>query len=186
LAWATSSSRRRRARALAAALLLGAAAPATAVVFHSQEEALALAFPDAERVSSRVHILSEEEVHRVERLSRAPLESKLAKLYTGWRGEEVLGYAYIDVHTVRTLPEALLIVLAPDGSVRSVRTLAFHEPLDYLPTEPWYRQFEGAKPGEVQGILGATLTSRAVTDSVRRTQALYQVLIRGRRPDGDG
>ena len=37
----------------------------------------------------------------------------------------VLGYAVIDVHNVRTLPEAFMVVLSPEGEVRSLRLLAF-------------------------------------------------------------
>ena len=58
-----------------------------------------------------------------------------------------LGYAVIDVRTVRTLPEALLIVIAPDGSVRSLRVLAFHEPTEYQPSERWLAQMDGKRLG---------------------------------------
>ena len=111
-------------------------------------------------------------------------------LFRSRRGDATLGYALIDVHTVRTLPEALMIVLDPKGEVRSLRVLAFHEPSDYLPPEGWFRQFEGRGldsdlqlKGGIHAIAGATLSSRAVTRSVRRTLALYEVLIAATDPD---
>ncbi len=169
----------------AALCLLWLPAAAGAKVFHSQNEALELAFPDAERIDSRTFVLDDEQTSRIETLSRSPVDSRLVKIYTGVRDGAVLGYAVIDVHTVRTLPEAFMVVLSPQGSVRSLRVLAFHEPLDYLPTDRWYEQFvrkTAAEPlrlgGDVHGIVGATLSARATTRGVRRALAFYQVLIR--------
>ena len=106
-------------------------------------------------------------------------------LYTAWRDGELLGFAHIDVHNVRTKPEAFLVVLTPEGVVRSVRILAFHEPLDYLPTDRWYTQFEGKSTEDrllvgrdVHGVVGATLSARAAADGVRRMLAYWQVLLR--------
>jgi hypothetical protein len=79
---------------------------AKAKVFYSQSEALELAFPNAEEVASDTFILDEDQVERIESLAKSELDSKLVKIYTGMREGEVLGYALIDVHNVRTLPEA--------------------------------------------------------------------------------
>jgi hypothetical protein len=164
-------------------------APAEAKVFYTQKEALALAFPDADEVRSRTLVLSAEQAQAIEQIARSELETEIVKLYSGWQEGRLLGHAYIDVHTVRTLPEAFLVVLTPEGEVRSLRVLAFHEPLDYMPTDRWYRQFEGKSSRdplrvgrEIHGILGATLSARAVTRSIRRVQAFYEVLIRRDAP----
>jgi hypothetical protein len=161
-----------------------AAASAGAKVFLTQKEAIAQAFPDAERIDDETFVLSEEQARRVEALARAPMETRLVRIWRGVRDEQIQGYALIDVHTVRTHPEAFLVLLSPEGSVRSVRILAFHEPLDYLPTERWYRQFDGKARGDalrvggdLHGIVGATLSAQATAQGVRRALALYRVLI---------
>ena len=125
------------------------------------------------------------EVEQIERLTRTPLEKKILVVHTAYRGDEVLGYAQIDVHNVRTKAEAFMVVLDPHGEARSVRVLAFHEPLDYLPTERWYSQFEGKTRadalrvgGDVHGVGGATLSARAAADGVRRMLAYWEVLLR--------
>jgi len=176
--------------ALAALALLVPASMAQAKVFHSQEDALRLAFPDATRIERRTVILTDKQASRIQKLSRAPLDSKIATLHVGWRDEHVVGYAVIEVHTVRTLPEALMTVLSPDGSVRSVRILAFHEPTDYLPSGRWLGQFDDKRLGtglqlrqDIHAIAGATLSARAATRSVRRALALYEVLIAATDPD---
>jgi len=157
---------------------------AEAKAFYSKTEALALAFPDADTVENRTFLLTEEQVQRVTTLAATPVESKLVTFYTGQKSTEVLGYALIDTHIVRTLPETFLIVLSPNGGVRKLHVLAFYEPQEYLPSERWLRQFE-QKPltpdlrlqRDIHGIAGATLSARAVTSSVRRALALFQVLI---------
>jgi hypothetical protein len=181
-------SSRLRCALLCAALLWGAGG-ADAKVFYSREEALALAFPEADRIESEALLLEDEQARRVEELSRAELESRLVRIYRGFRGDELLGYAFIDVHNVRTLPEAFLVVLNPGGDVRALRLLAFHEPLEYMPSERWYAQFEHKSlkeslrlGGDVHGIVGATLSAQATTLGVRRALALYQVVVRDGRP----
>lgn len=165
--------------------LLLPAMPAAAKVFYSRSEALRIAFPDAERIEDQTYVLSDAQAERIGAIARSPLDSRLVKIYTGVRGDDVLGYAVIDIHNVRTMPEAFMVVLTPEGSVRSVRVLAFHEPLDYLPTGRWYGQFDEkslASPlrlgGDIHGVVGATLSAQATTRGVRRALAFYQVLVR--------
>lgn len=188
-----SSSSRSRSFALGTGVLLGALAAsllavtaADAKVFHTRKEALAMAFPDADRIDKKVHILSGTDIAQVKIAARAKIESRLVTIFTARKGEEILGYAIIDVHTVRTHPSAILVVWTPEGKVRTVRVLAFHEPLDYLPADKWYTQFEGKtrddrlKVGDdVHGVVNATLSTRVASDSVRRALAYHDVLIRG-------
>jgi hypothetical protein len=82
-----------------AACLAGFPTTGAAKVFYSRAEALDIAFPDADRVESETHVLDEDQVRRIEALSRCSLDSKLVKVFTGFRGETVLGYAVIDVFT---------------------------------------------------------------------------------------
>jgi len=157
---------------------------AEAKVFYSRSEALELAFPDADEVGSETFVLNQQQADRIQSIAKCPVESKLVKIYKAVRAGSVIGYALIDVHNVRTLPEAFMVVLTPDGEVRSIRVLAFHEPLEYKPTSRWYSQFDHVSKGaplrvgrDVHGVVGATLSARATTRGVRRALALYEVLI---------
>jgi transcriptional regulator of nitric oxide reductase len=166
-----------------AALCLASGA-AHAKVFYSRSEALALAFPEADHVDDESVLIGDEQASQIEQLAKSHLESRVVRIYRGYRGKELLGYAFIDVHNVRTMPEAFLVVLSPAGEVRALRVLAFHEPLEYMPSARWYEQFEQkslAAPlrlgDDVHGIVGATLSARATTEGVRRALALYQVVV---------
>jgi hypothetical protein len=155
-----------------------------AKVFYAKEEALRTAFPEADTIDKETFFLTDDQKRQVEALARTRLDSKLVTVYIGKRAKKPLGYAIIDVHTVRTLPEAVMVVLSPEGRVASTLVLAFYEPLEYLPNERWLRQFDQATltpdlrvGGRIAGITGATLTARAMSESVRKVLALHQVLI---------
>ncbi len=171
--------RLRRAAALLAfaALLPGAAG---AAVFETQEKALARAFPPPARVLRSTAYLTPAQVEAARKAAQAPLESAVVTRYAAFGVDGAhLGTAYFDDHVVRTAREVLMIVVAPDGSLRSVDVLAFGEPQDYLPREGWLKRAEGKKAGEglfvgraLAHVTGATLTTRAIAAAVRRVLAL--------------
>ena len=170
---------------IAIALAITFAAPALqAKVFASQNQALREAFPEATRIDRDSRILLKDDLAKVIGITKNNDQPKLVVLHTAWNGDELLGHAHIDVHNVRTKPEAFLIVVTPEGVVRSVRILAFHEPLDYLPTDRWYGQFSGKTKadrlrvgGDVHGVVGATLSAQAAARGVRRMLAYWEVLL---------
>jgi Na+-translocating ferredoxin:NAD+ oxidoreductase RnfG subunit len=172
---------RRAGIALAAAgLLIAPGAPCA--VLMTQEEALARAFPDAE-VERLAEFLDEDQAKRAAELAGADLPSRLVVRYRGVRDGRDLGTAYFDTHTVRTLPETLMILVGGDGRVVRVEVLSFDEPRDYLPRSGWYSQFDGRALDEdlslkqgIRGVTGATLSSRAATEAVRRALAIHRVL----------
>jgi hypothetical protein len=172
--------------ALAASALVSAtlAAPpaARARVLVTVEEALALAFPGAE-VERRTVFLTEAQRARAAELAGQPPASSVVHPYVATRDGAVVGTAYFDTHVVRTLAETVMVTVDRDGRVGRVEVLSFDEPPDYLPREPWYRQFDGrALDAElelrrsIRPVSGATLTARATTDAVRRALALHRAL----------
>lgn len=170
-------------------LALLAAASAAAGPPVTVEEALGLAFPGCDLRRESV-FLTEAQVAEVARESGEEGQRALVTRYAATRGGELVGWAYLDTHRVRTLPETLLVAVAPDGSVRRVEVVAFREPREYLPRRGWYEQLEGRRLDPelslqkgVRPVTGATLTARAATAAVRRVLAAHAVLARaGRAP----
>jgi hypothetical protein len=163
--------------------ILATAGGVRALNLYSQQRALALAFPDVQRLEKETHILSADQVAEIQRLSRSRVESRLVTLHRAWREEELLGTANIDVHRVRTHDEALMVVLGPTGRVLRVQVLSFAEPLEYMPSARWYELFVGKGKEDslrvghdIDAVSGATLTTRATADAVRRTLAFHRVL----------
>jgi hypothetical protein len=177
----------RRLTPLLLLALLFLASPAAAKVFYAKDEALHLAFPDADKIEARDVFLTAEQRGAIEEKAKSTLDSDLLTIYVGEKDGAVLGYALLDTHTVRTLPETFLIVLSPQGTVSATHLLAFYEPLEYSPPARWLEQFHAATLTDdlrigrgIVAITGSTLTSEAVTGGVRRALAIYDVLLKGK------
>jgi uncharacterized protein with FMN-binding domain len=157
---------------------------AGAAVFETQEQALARAFPAPARVVRSTSFLSPGQQESARKAAQAPVESAVVTRYAAFGADgTLLGTAYFDAHVVRTASEVLMVVVAPDRSVRSVDVLAFGEPRDYLPRAGWLERVEGrrAEDGLFVGralahVTGATLTTRAIATAVRRVLALDALL----------
>lgn len=154
-----------------------------AKIFYSKEEAMVLAFGDKAQVESLSLFPDERQTQKIQEMAKVKLDSGMFTFYVGKENGKVTGYAAIETTTVRTKPETLMIVLTPEGKVNSVHTLAFHEPPEYQPPESWFAQLVNKPLDEldfskgVQGISGATLSTRANINSVRKVLAVFQVMV---------
>jgi hypothetical protein len=160
-----------------------AAACVDAKVFLTQEEALRLAFPGA-AIERKTAFLTEAQRREARRLSGdTELPAALVSYYAARKEGAPVGTAYFDTHRVRTMPETIMVVVGPSGSVARIEVLSFQEPEEYLPRPRWYAQFWG-KPLDddlslkraIRPVTGATLTARATTEAARRVLALHRVL----------
>ena len=170
---------------MAAVLAIAAPEPAAGQVFLTQQEALELAFPPPMSIERRTAFLSEADLTRANELagSGSDVDQGVITYYVGTLEDRTHGVAYFDAHRVRTLPEAIMIVVGPGGEVSRVEILKFAEPRDYMASAAWLKQFEGRSLDAdvsvgrgVARMTGATLTSRAVTSAVRRVLALHELI----------
>lgn len=159
---------------------------AVAGVFYSKNEAMELAFGKDAQVEVQSLFPDEQQTADIEKLAKIKLGTGMLSFYVGKQQDKIIGYAAIESITVRTKPETLLIVLTPEGELRNITTLAFHEPPEYQPPERWFEQLYKKPLGEMQfnkgvdGIAGATLSTRADLDSVRKILAIFQVMVKGK------
>ena len=170
---------------IAASVLAGAAVSA-APVYSSREEALARAFSPPATIERKTHFLTDAQRGRASRVARAKIDSSLVVAYVGRTAKGVLGTAYFDTHIVRTMPETLLVVVRPDGTLGGIEVVAFGEPEDYLPRRRWLTLFPGRRldPDLAVGrglahVTGATLTTRSIADAARRVLAIHAVIFEG-------
>jgi FMN-binding domain len=167
-------------------LLLSTVIPGFATVFYSKNEAMELAFGKGTQVEQLSLFPDDNQAAKIQQDAKVNLDSGLFTFYVGKAQGKILGYAAIETSTVRTQPETLMIVLTPDGELRNVYTLAFHEPPEYLPPERWFEQLYKRPLAEmdfnkgVDGISGATLSTRAAINSIRKVMAIYQVMVKNK------
>jgi hypothetical protein len=181
---------RRSARflpALAILLHLLTADPAVGKVYLTQAEALAAVFPAPVKSERRSLFLDDAQAARVERESGQKLASRLVIYYVGTAvAGGAAGYAYFDTHLVRTLPETIMVLVKPDGTVEKITVLSFAEPEDYLPRGAWLGQFPGrsldsdlALRRGIRNLTGASLTAGAITAACRRILAIHRIVRAG-------
>ena len=148
----------------------------------TQQEALNLAFPGAQ-LQRREFFLTEAQAAAVKQQAGLPLAGLWIVAYEARKDGQLLGVGFFDTHRVRTLNETAMVAVTPDGRVRRVEVVSFHEPQDYMAKAAWLKQFEGRRLDQdlglqrgIKPLSGATLTANALTDASRRCLALWQVL----------
>lgn len=168
--------------ALLVLVVFALALPARAKTFMTQKQALDAAFRDAEVVRESL-FLTPGEVAAARKESGVEFKEQLVVRYCASRAGKIVGYAYFDSHRVRTLPEAVMIVVLPDRSVERVDILSFGEPEDFLPRRRWLDQLRGRKldhelslQRRIRPISGATLTGRAIVNATRKVLAIHSVI----------
>jgi Na+-translocating ferredoxin:NAD+ oxidoreductase RnfG subunit len=173
----------RRAVLLLAALFAASPGVLAEPVYSSRDQALARAFPPPALTERKTYFLTDAERERASQLARTKIDSSLVVAYVGRGPTGILGTAYFDTHTVRTMPETLLVTVKPDGGVAGVEVVAFGEPEDYLPRPRWLRLFGGRRLDAdlavgrgLAHVTGATLTTRSIADAVRRVLAIHAVI----------
>lgn len=135
------------------------------------------------KVERRTAYLSDEQRAAASSLGRVRVETGVWTYYVSRSSSGVFGYAYFETHTVRTMSETFMTVLNADGSVRFVEILAFAEPDEYRADMRWLKQFQGRDQPEefylgrsLANRSGATLTSQALADGVRRVLAVHAII----------
>lgn len=156
---------------------------ASATVYYSKEEAFQLAFGADAAVETKPLFLTDAQTTQIEQLAQAKLDSQLYTFYVGKRGAQVLGYAAIETHPVRSHPETLLIVLSPTGELEKVEVLAFHEPPEYQPPQRWFAQLlkkslESLRLSQgIDAISGATLSTQSAVASASTVLAVHRAVL---------
>ena len=131
-------------------------------------------FPQADAFTARDVLLTELQAQRLAELSRARVDQRLVTFYAATRGEQVVGYAVLHTHRVRTKPETLAVAFEPDGRLKQIEVVAFLEPPEYRPPARWLAQLKGksasdrlAVGDDLQPISGATLSTRGIAEQAR-------------------
>ena len=155
-------------------------------VYLTEEQALKIAFPDAEVVEKKLVAFSKSEREEIARASGRPEISGLFRYFVGRRSGNATGFAVIEDCLGKSEPITYMVATDADLKVRAVEILAYRESRGgEVRQERWRRQFVGrdaASPlrvgTDVQNIAGATISCRSVTDGVRLQLACLRVALR--------
>lgn len=168
----------RRYTLLISALAVPSAVHAT--VYMSPEQAQAAMFPgEVLRPASRQ--LTPAQVAEIRRTSG---EAPLSKDLHAWRSSSG-GWFIVDQVVGKHEFITFALALDPSGAVKALEILEYKESYGSQVRERrWWQQFIGKRAGqplqlgrEVKNISGATLSSKHVTDGVRRLLVTYAIVL---------
>lgn len=167
-----------------AAIAAAAPAPASATVYMSVEQAAHAMFPGAKMVDKSV-TFTDAQRKAIAQASKASVP-KTQRVWEARDGNGRAGWFIVD----RVLGKHEYITyaagLTADGAVKQIEILEYRETYGgEVRNANWRKQFVGKRfgsqlklDGDIRNISGATLSSRHITDGVRRLLATWQLVLR--------
>lgn len=145
-------------------------------------EVLKVIFPSSQLTPEKKTLSSEQKSLLKKTLGTDVVRSEWT-FYVVKVDDKIQGYAVIDHELGKMEPITFLTAFNPDGSVKDVEILVYREPYgSEVHEKKFMRQFEGKKNGstlkvgqDVQNMSGATISSRSVTNGVKRCLAVWNI-----------
>jgi Na+-translocating ferredoxin:NAD+ oxidoreductase RnfG subunit len=171
-------------RILPTAVALIAPAPTAARVYLTVPAAQQALFPDARFIEHPL-ALSDDQRKAITHASGAAPYDKVQYVWEVRNGDRRAGWFIVDRVIGKHDFITYALALGVDGSIRGLEVLDYRETYGGEIRNPnWRRQFVGKRPGsqlqldkDIRNISGATLSSRHVTDGVRRLLVTYQLFL---------
>lgn len=172
--------RRSAYRLLPLAALAAVPGVVHATVYMTPEQAQALMFPH-QTLTPSFRQLSPDQIAAIRRASG---QSPLSRQLKAWRAADG-GWFIVDEVVGKHEFITYAVSLDPGGAVRDVEILEYREAYGgQVRDARWRQQFVGKHAGDplrlgsdIKNISGATLSSKHITDGVRRVLATYAVAL---------
>lgn len=153
-------------------------------VYLSEEQALKVVFPGSTRVRAEDKALTPAQQEEIERRLRARLGGATQRVWRGETAGRADGYAMVVDEVGREQAITFIVGLGPDLKVRKVALMVFRETRGGDVDDPRFtNQFKGKSArdplqvgGDIIGIAGATLSSRAFCRGTRRVLLICDAL----------
>jgi len=161
-----------------------APAPAHATVYLSVEEAAHAMFPGAKMVEKSISF-TDAQRKAIAGASRASVP-RTQRVWEARNGNARAGWFIVDRVLGKHEYITYAVALTADGAVKRIEILEYRETYGgEVRNAGWRQQFVGKRfgsqlklGGDIKNISGATLSSRHITDGVRRILATWQLVLR--------
>lgn len=170
---------------LPAAVVAVAPASASAAVYLTIQAAQQAMFPGASFLPHDL-AFSPEQRKIIAKASGVGTFDKVQRVWEVRSGNGRVGWFILDRVLGKHEMITYAVALTPDGTVKRVEILEYRETYGgEIRNSAWRQQFVGKRFGsgvqlgkDITNITGATLSSRHVTDGIRRLLVTYQLLLR--------
>ncbi|TAL97577.1 MAG: FMN-binding protein [Paraburkholderia sp.] len=152
----------------------------------SVEQAQHLSFPKATGFVEANIIFKPADIAAIERMSGQKVRTRGEQVWRAEQGGRLLGFFFVDYVIGKHEVIDYSVALDATGKVKRVEILLYRESYgSEIANHDWLAQFngKGASDSLVPGhditiISGATLSSRHVTEGIKRVLAIYDLLLR--------
>jgi hypothetical protein len=139
-------------------------------------------------ISTAAHATTYFSVEQVQRTIFPGATFSTTSLPNAWRASNG-GYVIVDRVVGKHEYITLAVGINPNGTVKQIEIMDYKESYGYEVREAqWRSQFVGKSAssplqlnGDITNISGATLSSRHVTDGVKRILQVYETSLKGKR-----
>jgi len=169
-----------------AALVLASAGSTYATTYLGVAEAQRMCFPGADQFVPRHIVFTATQIKAIEVASGEKILTRGQQVWKAIRAGKLQGYFIVDYVIGKHLAIDYALALSPAGEVRQLEILTYRESYGgEIRSADWRKQFEGktsrsplALNDDIRNISGATLSSRHVTEGVKRVLATYDICVR--------
>ncbi|HLJ63990.1 MAG TPA: FMN-binding protein [Stellaceae bacterium] len=166
--------------------LLTLTQPALATEYLTVDAAQKLAFPEAQSFVPANIVFKPADLEAIERLSGQRPRTRGEQVWRAEGGKGLLGFFILDYVIGKHLVIDYAVALDPDGRVRRVEILQYRESYGgEIANADWLGQFIGKTSHDpleldrdIRNISGATLSSRHVSEGLKRVLAIYDVCLK--------
>jgi Na+-translocating ferredoxin:NAD+ oxidoreductase RnfG subunit len=169
-----------------AIIISAGAIPCYATTYLTVEQAQKICFTNATQFVSADVALTPEQMKAIEKDSDVHVRLDTQKVWRAMDGDKFLGWVIQDEVLGKHEFIQWVLALNADGSVRQIEILDYRETYGYqIRDEKWRGQFTGKQHGaklklddDIKNISGATLSSRHITDGVKRLLSFYDLILK--------
>lgn len=169
---------------LTIACLLLAATPARSQSISQKAESAMRRVFGADREERSVLLTLDAATHQeAEKRSGQTIGNKVI-VHEALADGKIVGYGIVDDVRGKAQPITYMTLIRPDASVAEVEVLVYREPYGgEVQNESYRKQFRGKRSKaplcvgqDIQNIAGATISSKAIANGVRKILVLFEVL----------
>jgi hypothetical protein len=146
-----------------------------------------MAFGEDVVVEKKNILLKSAQAQKIQKAAQTKLPSKIVRIYSAKKGSDIVGYGVLISKKIRSKNGVVLYHISKDSKLLSMEVISFNEPLEYVPTKNWTKQFENIDTNHmlyvsknIPTISGATLSANAITDGSRIAFAVYNELLKSK------
>lgn len=160
-------------------------APAFAVDYLNVEQAQRALIPHADSFAAYPVTLTPQQLQQIKAIAHVPQRTDRPRVWRALAGGKLAGWVIVDEVIGKHELITYATGISPDGHVLGVEILSYRESKgDQVRNPKWRALFRGKSVNDpfklnkdIPNISGATLSSRNITDGVKRLLALHQVAL---------